>query len=245
MAAQIGIHAALDDSEALHAADFWISQGIHADERGSVERARAQAMVRRRLSSARAASGGILGAFVEGHDDVGAESDLDVDRMLGSKEVRAAVEVRAEADAFIGDFAQGAEREDLESAGVGKQGARPTDEAVQAAHAANDLVARAKVEMIGVAENDFGAEGFEHILRDGFDRSLRTDRHEDGRFDGLMRQSEARAAAAGCGFSDELERWSHSLILAGGEWRTCVDRLVRRRARARRGLCRNSNAITA
>ena len=75
-----------------------------------------------------AAVGGIFGAFVEGHADVGAESDLDVDGVLGREEVRAAVEVRAEADAFVGDLAQRAEREDLEAAGVSKHGARPTDE---------------------------------------------------------------------------------------------------------------------
>ena len=91
--------------------------------------------------------------------------------MFGSEEVAAAVEVRAEADAVVSDLAQRAEREDLKAAGVGEQGARPTDEAVQPAHAADGLVAGTQVEVIGVAENDLRAERFEHVLRDGLDRS--------------------------------------------------------------------------
>ena len=63
-------------------------------------------MVRRRLSCGAVAVGGILGALVEGHADVGAESDLHVHGVLGSEEVAAAVEMRAEAHALVGDLAQ-------------------------------------------------------------------------------------------------------------------------------------------
>ena len=159
------------------------------------------------------ARGGILGALVKSHADVGAEGDLNIDGMLGSKRVRTAVEVGAEADAVIGDFAERVERKDLEAAGVGEQGARPAHEAVQAAHAADGLVAGAQVKVIGVAEDDFRAEGFEHVLRDGFDRSLGADGHEDGGFDGLMREDEAGAAAAGVGCGEELEGRGHGMIL--------------------------------
>ena len=137
----------------------------------------------------------IFGALVEGHTDISAEGDLNIDRMLGSEKVRTPVEVRAEADAIISDFAQRVEREDLKAAGVGEQGARPTHESVQAAHAADGLMARAQVEVIGVAENDLRAEGFKHILRDGLDRSLRADGHEDRRFDGLMREDRGARGA--------------------------------------------------
>ena len=80
------------------------------------------------------------------------------------------------------------------------------------------FVAGAQVEMIGVAEDDFRAEGFEHILRDGFDGALRADGHEDGRFDGLMREDETAAAAAGWGFGEELEERGHVSILVDGRW---------------------------
>jgi hypothetical protein len=155
------------------------------------------------------AIGRILGALVKSHADVRAQRDLHIDGMLGSKEVRTAVEVRAEAHAVIGDFAQLIERENLEAPGVGKQGVWPTDESVQATHAADGLVTGAQVKVIGVAENDFGAERFERVLGHGFDRSLRADGHEDGGFDRLMGKVETRAASAGGGFGQELERLSH------------------------------------
>jgi len=42
--------------------------------------------------------------------------------------------------------------------------------------------------MIGVAENDLGVEVVDQIPRQqAFDGGLRTDRHEDGRFDVAMR----------------------------------------------------------
>ncbi len=52
------------------------------------------------------AIGGIFGALVEGHHDVGAESDLHIDRVLRRKEVAAAIEVRAELYAVFSDFAE-------------------------------------------------------------------------------------------------------------------------------------------
>jgi hypothetical protein len=113
--------------------------------------------------------GGVLGALVEGHADVSAKGDLDVHGMLGGEKVAAAIEVGAELDALIGDFAQGAEGEDLEAARVGEHGAGPTDELVEAAHAANGFVSGTKIEVVGVAEDDLSAEGFEHVLGDSFD----------------------------------------------------------------------------
>jgi len=67
---------------------------------------------------------------------------------------------------------------------------------VQAAHAANGLVSWAQVEMVGVAENDLSAEGFENILGDGFDGAGGANRHEDWSFDGSVREMELRAASA-------------------------------------------------
>jgi hypothetical protein len=162
-------------------------------------------------------SGGVLGALVEGHDDVCAESDLHVDGVLGGEEMRAAVEVGAELDAVGGDFAEGVEGEDLEAAGVSEDGARPTDEAMQAAHAADGLVAGAQIEVVSVAEDDFDAEGFERVLGDGFDGALRADGHEDRGFDGLMRQEETAAAAAGGGYGEEMKERGHGMILVDGE----------------------------
>ena len=62
------------------------------------------------------ALGGILGAFVEGHGDVRAESDLHVHGMFRREKMAAAVEVRPEAYALVGDLAQLAQAEDLKPA---------------------------------------------------------------------------------------------------------------------------------
>ena len=134
---------------------------------------------------------------------------MHIDGMLGSEKVRTPVEVRAEAHAVIAHLAQFVEREDLKAAGVGEQGVRPTDEFVQAAHAADGLVSRTQVEVIGVTEDDLGAERFQRVLRDGLDRSLCADGHEDRSFHGLMRKVETSAASAGGGFGQYLELLSH------------------------------------
>ena len=57
----------------------------------------------------------ILGALVEGHGDVGAERDLDVHGVLGSKEVAAPIQMGPETDAFVGNLAQFAQGENLET----------------------------------------------------------------------------------------------------------------------------------
>ena len=168
------------------------------------------------------AIGRILGALVEGHANIRAESDLHIDRVLGREKVRTSVEVGAEAHAVVAHFAQLVEREDLKAPRIGEQGARPTDEFVQAAHAADGLVAGAQIKVIGVAENDLSAERFERFLRDGFDRSLRADRHEDGGFDGPMRQNQTRAASAAGARLQHFEGDVHGTILrdygAPGLW---------------------------
>ena len=141
------------------------------------------------------AIGGIFGALVEGHADVGAEGDLDIHGVLGGEEVAAAVEMGAEAHAFVGDFAQVGEAEDLKAAGVSEHGAGPADEAVQAADAADDFVAGAEIEMVGVAEDDLRAQRFEHVLRYGLDGAGSADGHEDWSFNGLVRQVHLTASS--------------------------------------------------
>ena len=116
-------------------------------------------------------------------------------------------------DAVVCDFAESVEGEDLEAAGVSEDGARPTDETMQAAHAADGLVAGTQIKMVGVAEDDFDAESFKRVLGDGFDGALRADGHEDRGFDGLVGQEETAAAAAGGGFGEELEGRRHGVIL--------------------------------
>ena len=217
-AAEMGIHAALDDAEEglglsaqlgvpgnLMGVGAEVSEGASGPEVCDAE-GFAGAFF----------GGGIFGALVEGHADVGTEGELDVDGVFGGEEMAGAVEVRAEADAFVGEFAQAGEGEDLESAGVGEQGAGPGDEAMESAEGADAFMAGAEIEVIGVAEDDLRAEVFEGLLRDGFDGALSSDGHEDGGFDGAVGQVDARAAGAGGVCGKQIETKRHRLIVAGG-----------------------------
>ncbi len=135
--------------------------------------------------------GGIGEAFVEDHHDVAAEGELDVDGAFGSEHVRVAIEMRAEEDAFFGDFAEGIEAEDLETAGIGKNGAGPGHELVESAHAFNAFVAGAEEKMVGVGEDDFGIEVIDEIAgRKTFDGALSANGHEDRGFDDAVGSAE-------------------------------------------------------
>ena len=137
------------------------------------------------------ALGGELRALVEGHDDVGAEADFGCERALRAEEMRRAVEVRAEADAFLGDFAQLAQTKDLEAARVGQDGPLPAHEAVHAAKLANGLDPRPQIKMVGVVEQYLDAQLFESVLRNAFDVGKGADGHEHGRLDRAVRSDKA------------------------------------------------------
>jgi hypothetical protein len=83
---------------------------------------------------------------------------LDLDGAL-RRQAWAAVEVRAEGDAILGDLAQLLQRHDLEAAGIGEDRSRPVHEPVQAAQPRDPLGAGAQHQVIGVAEDDLGAGG--------------------------------------------------------------------------------------
>ncbi len=180
--------------------------------------------------------GGIFGAFIEGHADVGAEGDLDVHGVFRGEEVGAAVEVGAEADAFLRNLSEFGEGEDLESAGVGEHGAGPADELVEAAEGADEFMAGAEVEVVGIAEDDLRAEVFEDVLRDGLDGALGADGHEDGGFNDLMGKVDAGTAGAGRGSREEFEAQGHLFIVRGGFCGRIFGEMKRRRV-GREGSC--------
>jgi len=217
LTAQIGVHAALHDAEeALRAPSkfvaphYLVAVGAEVIERpprpghGEPQALLGPAAIRR-----------VLGALVEGHRNIRAQGDLHLHGVLGSEKMAAAVQVRAEADALVGDLTQPAQAEDLKAAGVGEQGPRPTHEPVQPAHAADGFVAGPQVEMIGVGEDDLRAQRFQHVLRNGLDRARGAHRHEDRRFYRPVGQTKLTAPPARFGFRDDFEGRTHPTILAG------------------------------
>ena len=100
-------------------------------------------------------------ALVEHHRDVRAELRLDVGRLLGRQQVRRAVEVRSEVRALLVDRPAVGQAEHLVAAAVGQDRLVPADEPVQAAAPRDEIVAGTQIEVIGVAEQNLGAQRLE------------------------------------------------------------------------------------
>ena len=91
-----------------------------------------------------------LRAFIQAHDDVGAQVFLAGDGALRREAVQAAVDVRAERHAVGVNFSHLCQTEDLEAARVGQHRPWPAHEAVQAAEVRNQSGAGAQIEMVGI-----------------------------------------------------------------------------------------------
>src|SRR5208282_1171337 len=156
--------------------------------------------------------GRILGAFVEGHDDVGSQADLRLHGLFGTQKVRGAVQVRAERHPLFADFPEIVQAENLEAARVRENSSIPRHEPVQPAHPANRFNTRTQIKMIGIAEQNLDVKFFEHILRDALDRSQGSDRHEHRRLY-LSVRSDQLAGAGGPSASINLQANSHRRIL--------------------------------
>jgi hypothetical protein len=65
---------------------------------------------------------------------------------------------------------------------------------MESAKLANVLVPGPKIEMVGIAENDLGAEFFEDVLRNGLYGSHGSNGHKDRRLDDAVRQLHAAYA---------------------------------------------------
>ena len=207
-AAQMRVRAALNDAE--HHLTLRVSVLAEIFERasGPCEGARGG-------GGGAVFGGGGFDAFIEYHDDVGAEGKLDFDGAFGREEMFGAVDVRAEGDAVVGDFAKIGEAEDLVAAGVGDDGMRPGHEFMEAAQFANQSGAGAKIQMVGVGEDDLRAEGFEGFLREAFNRAERTNGHERGRVDDAVWSFEAAEARAGWVGRQNFKTKRHSPSVSG------------------------------
>ena len=74
---------------------------------------------------------------------------------------------------------------------------------MEAAQIADQFVAGAQPEVVGVAEDDLRAEFLDFRRVQGFDRALGAHRHENRRFDRAMGQDEFSAAGGALGIGGE------------------------------------------
>ena len=120
--------------------------------------------------------------LVERHHDVCANATLDVHDVFGRKEQFAAVNVAGELHSFVGHLTQIGEREHLKSTGVGQDRMIPPLEAMESTGAEEDIRTRAEIEVVGVAKDDLSMDIIlQFVAMNTFDRTVRTDGHEDGR----------------------------------------------------------------
>ena len=106
------------------------------------------------------------------------------DVVLRGKRVAGAVYVGGEGAAFVLQFADRSQGEDLEAAAVRQDGAVPAFEPVESAGLVKHVEARTEIEVIGVPEDDLGTYIlFQIPVIDAFDGPYSPDGHEDGGMD--------------------------------------------------------------
>ena len=119
-------------------------------------------------------------AFVERHDDVGADFALGVHHACGAKKVLRSVENAPKFNAFGGDFAKVLEAPYLESTAVRKNGTIPAHEFVNAACFRDAGRGGAQIQVVGVGENDFCLDVLQLGGSDRLDGRFGAYRHKDG-----------------------------------------------------------------
>ena len=217
--AQIRLQAALDDAE----------QGLVRTLVGRKQRS-AQACVRTIASATSRRVDACGGTGWSRHTAMSEPSaSWTAIECSGVKRCSRAVEVGAERDAVVVDRAEVAQADHLVAARVGQDRPVPGHELVQAAEPFDALVARAQVEVVGVAQDDLGADLVQVVGIERLDRGVGADRHEHRRLDVAVRrrqvaQAGARGAVVRGGLQDvERDRpasigldHGHDLLAAAG-----------------------------
>ncbi len=134
--------------------------------------------------------------------DVGIEKRLDFQRSFRCQPKGRAVEMGLKSDPVLVDLPQRCQRHHLKAAGVGEDRPRPVGEGMQPAKRRHPFGARPQHQVVGVAEDDVGAE-FPHLVGiHRLDGAGRADRHEGRRTDDAARQREAAGTGGAVGRRD-------------------------------------------
>ena len=91
-----------------------------------------------------------------------------------------AVDMAAEGDALFFDASEVSQGKDLKAPGIGQDRPVPAHKTVNASPAVHEFISRPDMEMIGVAQRDLGADGFQVIRgQPSLDRACCRDVHKD------------------------------------------------------------------
>ena len=138
---------------------------------------------------------------------------MHVDGRLRCEQVLVTVEVRRKHHAVLADLGQRVEAEDLESPGIGENRPGPRHELVEPAQRADRLMTGSEEQMVRIRKDDFRVEFDLDIARQhSFERGLRADGHEDGRFDNAVSSVYQSGAGSGSG-TGGLEFEVHEEVL--------------------------------
>jgi hypothetical protein len=129
--------------------------------------------------------------MVEGHRDVCAQLPLNLGGALRGQHAQRTIDMALKFDPMLLDSAQPLQGEHLETTRVGEHRAVPGGEPVQSTHRLHDVLARAEMQVVGVAQDDLGAGAADITRAEPADHGVSTDRHERRRSHVSMRQRES------------------------------------------------------
>src|SRR5713101_6426677 len=118
--------------------------------------------------------------------------------------------MRTEAHSVIGNLAQGGKAKHLIAAGIGEYRSVPGHEFMKSAKFADRFMARAKIQMVGISENNLRAEFFERFVAQRLHGSLCAHRHEERSIDRATGSVQDSASGSACIGSGNFEGEVHS-----------------------------------
>ena len=123
---------------------------------------------------------GIRWALIKSHDDVAANTTLDIHSAFGREKVLGAINMRLKGYALFFDLAPVCQGIYLITTTIGKDWPIPTVEFVQAARRFQHLCTRPQIKMVGITQNDLGTNIFLQLFKmHAFNRAYRTNGHKD------------------------------------------------------------------
>ena len=140
---------------------------------------------------------GIGRAHVKRHGDVGTQRLLDIHGLFRADKLPGAVQVALEGNPFLLDLPDSRKGEYLESAAVRQDRAVPAHELVQAARFLHQGFARPQVQVVGVGQQDLGADLLHFPGRHRLHAGAGTHRHIDRRGNISMRRVQHAQPRAG------------------------------------------------
>ena len=150
---------------------------------------------------------------------------LNLDRPLGRQGVLRAVDMGLKRHALFSDLAQTGKGHNLKTTGIGQYRPVPANEIMQSAQSGNPFRPRPQHQVIGVSQNDVGAERTHLVHIHRLDAAGRADRHKSGRADGAARHIDTAAPGRTIRGLERKGEFGCVLGAHGHAWSAFISRL--------------------